>query len=45
VAKLQQNLPKILLENQAHLVKFYHPELSLQDIFMEIMGDNNGEVN
>ena len=39
VEKLQENLPKILINNKANLIKFYRPELSLQDIFMEIMAD------
>ena len=35
--KLRDCLPQMLLENKAKLNSFHQPELSLQDIFMEIM--------
>lgn len=37
-AKLQQEIPKLLLKHKAILHSFHIPEISLQDIFMEIMG-------
>ncbi len=40
--KLREILPQMLLENKAKLYSFYQPELSLQDIFMEIMTKNRG---
>jgi len=40
--KLRDILPQMLLENKAKLYSFYQPELSLQDIFMEIMTKNRG---
>jgi len=40
--KLRDVLPKMLLENKAKLYSFYQPELSLQDIFMEIMMKKRG---
>ncbi len=36
-AKLQKIIPEMLIENKATLLSFHQPELSLQDIFMEIM--------
>jgi len=38
--KLRDILPQMLLKNKAKLYSFYQPELSLQDIFMEIMTKN-----
>ena len=38
--KLRDSLPQMLLENKAKLNSFHQPELSLQDIFMEIMSKN-----
>jgi len=35
--KLQKIIPEMLIENKATLLSFHQPELSLQDIFMEIM--------
>ena len=35
--KLRKIIPKMLIENKATLLSFHQPELSLQDIFMEIM--------
>jgi len=35
--KLRELIPQMLIKNKATLYSFYQPELSLQDIFMEIM--------
>ncbi|MFX1313119.1 MAG: ATP-binding cassette domain-containing protein [Promethearchaeota archaeon] len=35
--KLRELIPEILIKNKAILYSFHQPELSLQDIFMEIM--------
>ena len=35
--KLRKIIPKMLIENEATLLSFHQPELSLQDIFIEIM--------
>jgi len=35
--KLREIIPQMLVKNKATLNSFYQPELSLQDIFMEIM--------
>lgn len=43
--KLRDCLPQMLLENKAKLNSFHQPELSLQDIFMEIMSKNRGPKN
>ena len=40
VKKLQDKLPDLLSKNKIRLNSFYQPELSLQDIFMEIMSKN-----
>jgi len=40
--KLRDILPQMLLENKAKLYNFHQPELSLQDIFMEIMSKKRG---
>jgi len=40
--KLRDILPQMLLENKAKLYSFHQPELSLQDIFMEIMSKKRG---
>ncbi len=40
--KLRDSLPQMLLKNKAKLYSFYQPELSLQDIFMEIMTKERG---
>ncbi|TFG22341.1 MAG: ABC transporter ATP-binding protein [Promethearchaeota archaeon] len=34
--KLKQEMPKVILENNAILYSFHIPEISLQDIFMEV---------
>ena len=34
--KLQQEIPKVILEHNAILYSFHIPEISLQDIFMEV---------
>lgn len=44
--KLRELIPKIIIENNCTLFSFNQPELSLQDIFMEIMmkkGENSIE--
>ena len=40
--KLRDLLPQMLLKNKAKLYDFHQPELSLQDIFMEIMMKERG---
>jgi len=40
--KLREILPQMLLKNKAKLYSFNQPELSLQDIFMEIMTKERG---
>jgi len=40
--KLRDIIPQMLLENKAKLYSFHQPELSLQDIFMEIMTKKKG---
>ena len=34
--KLKQEMPKVILDNNATLYSFHIPEISLQDIFMEV---------
>ena len=34
--KLKQEIPNVILENKAILYSFHIPEISLQDIFMEV---------
>ncbi len=41
--KLRDNLPQILLDSKARLNSFHQPQLSLQDIFMEIMSKKREE--
>lgn len=38
---LQNLIPKLIIDNNVRLYGFHQPELSLQDIFMEIMGDKD----
>ena len=40
--KLRELIPKIIIENNCTLFSFNQPELSLQDIFMEIMMKKGG---
>ena len=40
--KLRDVLPQMLLENKAKLYSFFQPELSLQDVFMEVMTKTRG---
>ena len=40
--KLRESIPKIIIENNCILLSFSQPELSLQDIFMEIMMKKGG---
>ncbi|MEE9378222.1 MAG: ABC transporter ATP-binding protein [Candidatus Lokiarchaeia archaeon] len=40
--KLRELIPQILVKNKAILYSFHQPELSLQDIFMEIMSKKEG---
>ncbi len=35
--KLREEISQMIIDNKAKLITFYQPELSLQDIFMEIM--------
>jgi len=43
--KLRESIPKIIIDNKSTLVSFSQPELSLQDIFMEIMMKKGGNDN
>lgn len=43
--KLRESIPKIIIENNSILLSFNQPELSLQDIFMEIMMKKGGGSN
>ena len=40
--KLREIIPQMLVKNKAILYSFHQPELSLQDIFMEIMSKKEG---
>ncbi|MFX1572050.1 MAG: ABC transporter ATP-binding protein [Promethearchaeota archaeon] len=40
--KLRKLIPEIIIKNKALLYSFHQPELSLQDIFMEIMSKKEG---
>ncbi|NVM46991.1 MAG: ABC transporter ATP-binding protein, partial [Candidatus Lokiarchaeota archaeon] len=40
--KLRELIPQMLVKNKAILYSFHQPELSLQDIFMEIMSKKEG---
>ncbi|MFX1328858.1 MAG: ATP-binding cassette domain-containing protein [Promethearchaeota archaeon] len=40
--KLRDRIPQMIIKNKASLYSFHQPELSLQDIFMEIMSKNKG---
>jgi len=42
--KLREAIPKLIIENKSILFSFSQPELSLQDIFMEIMAKNGGDA-
>jgi ABC-2 type transport system ATP-binding protein len=45
--KLQEDIASLVIDNNAVLYGFHQPELSLQDIFMEIMAkkETEGEIN
>ncbi|MCK4780252.1 MAG: hypothetical protein KAT57_08690, partial [Candidatus Lokiarchaeota archaeon] len=42
IESLQKSIPKLIIDNNVILREFHQPEISLQDIFIEIMQD---EVN
>ena len=41
--KLQKSIPELILENDAILYSFNQPEISLQDIFVVVMSEKNGD--
>jgi len=45
IEQFQKLLPKLVIENGLTLKSFYQPESSLQDVFLEIINEEEGKLN
>ena len=45
IEQFQKIIPKLVIENGLTLKSFYQPESSLQDVFLEIINEEEGKLN